>query len=67
MPQNSFEGKSKKGNIQDALSAAIENAKGTLHTDFVIWKLGSISGSDGGIAQTHDLTVSIEAEPFKNK
>jgi hypothetical protein len=65
MPQNSFEGKSNKGNIQDALSAAIENAKETLHTDFVTWKLGSISGSDGGFTQTHDLTVSIEAEPFR--
>jgi hypothetical protein len=55
-------GMSKKGNLQEALDAAIQtaldSAKGA--DRMVTWSLKKVSGREGGIAGFNDVTVVIE-------
>src|SRR5262245_51164608 len=57
-----FTGTSKKGNLQDALDAAIQtaldSAKGA--DRMVTWSLKKVSGREGGIAGFNEVTVVIE-------
>jgi hypothetical protein len=61
-----FTGTSDKGDLDDALGAAVQSAmesrKGTADA-MIEWKLKSISGVQGGIAGFRKLTVTIEAKP----
>lgn len=61
MSKGTFEGKSKKNDIQEALEEAIAAAKAGLITDFVRWRLEQLSGEDGGIVGVRDLIVRIHA------
>jgi len=58
-----FEGTSKKGDIKEALDAAIQAAMATARGNDrqVRWTLKSISGVNGGIIGAHEITVAIEA------
>lgn len=61
MSNTIFEGKSTNGNIEEAIEIAVELAKESLQTDFIIWKLIDVQGEYGGyLHQTH-LTVRISA------
>ena len=61
-----FEGTSNKGDLEEALKAAIESAmtsrKGIADA-MVEWKVKNISGAQGGIAGFNRLTVTIEVKP----
>ena len=58
-----FDGKSARGNFQEALSDAIQNAvKSTSVPDeLVSWRLRKTRGENGGIAGLNNITVTIEA------
>lgn len=60
---HSFTGKSKSGNLTEALRDAINQAKDSLHTDFVTWKIEKITGSNGGFTQVNEISVTITASP----
>jgi hypothetical protein len=62
---SNFSGTSKKGDIQDALTQAIETAKAKLTTDLVQWKLVTIEGENGGFVEEANLTVTIDAHVFR--
>ena len=66
MITNKFEGISSTGNFQEALRVAIETAKESLSTDFIIWELVKISGEDGGFVTTQILKVAITAKAYQN-
>lgn len=55
-----FKGKSQLGSLDEALADAIRTAKETLQTDYVEWKLLSVSGADGGYVAVQDLVAEIE-------
>lgn len=61
MSEGTFEGKSKNGDIQEALADAIAAAKTGLITDFVRWRLEQLSGEDGGFIPVRDVIVKIHA------
>ena len=58
-----FEGKSAKGNFQEALSNAIQGAQrsSTVADDLVSWRLLETDGQAGGIAGLQEITVTIQA------
>jgi hypothetical protein len=62
--KKAYQGTSKKANIQEALELAIQAAhkaaSGTAD-HLVQWTLKEISGSDGGVAGSTTVTVTIEA------
>lgn len=62
-----FQGTSKGGDFESALSEAINNALNTLSgniSDFrIAWKLLETSGVYGGITGETAITVTIEAQP----
>ncbi|MEK1889673.1 MAG: hypothetical protein AAAB35_19340 [Phyllobacterium sp.] len=55
-----FKGKSQLGSLDEALADAIRTAKETMQTDYVEWKLLSVSGADGGYVAVQDLVAEIE-------
>jgi hypothetical protein len=59
--QDPFEGISERGDFQEALADAIQNAKNQLKTTLVAWKLNGISGENGGFTQVNRLSVVIDA------
>jgi hypothetical protein len=54
-----FVGRSSRGNLADALDAAVQAARRGLNSEFFTWKLDNISGSVGGFAGVHDIVVAI--------
>ncbi|WP_406699216.1 hypothetical protein V5E97_10100 [Singulisphaera sp. Ch08] len=58
-----FKGTSKKGDIKEALDAAIQAAMDSARGNDrqVRWTLKSLSGVNGGIVGAHEVTVTIEA------
>lgn len=56
-----YSGSSATGNFSDALDAAIQSAKQLILTDYVSWEITSISGKNGGFANTNIITVIIRA------
>ncbi|AGA28657.1 hypothetical protein [Singulisphaera acidiphila] len=58
-----FKGTSKKGDIKEALDAAIQAAMATARGNDrqVRWTFKSLSGVNGGIIGAHEVTVTIEA------
>lgn len=58
-----FEGKSAKGDFQEALSNAINKAAKSsgIPDNLVTWKLRKVTGESGGIAVLNNITVRIEA------
>lgn len=61
MSDTIFEGKSTNGNIEEAIEIAVELAKESLQTDFVIWKLLDVQGKYGGAVLQRHLTVRVSA------
>ena len=61
MSERSFEGKSNNNDIEEALAEAIDAAKAGLTSERVQWRLEEVSGVDGGIVPSHELTVKIRA------
>lgn len=61
MSEGNFEGKSKNGDIQEALDDAIGAAKTGLKSERVSWRLEQVSGEDGGFVPDRDLRVKIHA------
>jgi hypothetical protein len=57
----SYSGTSKKGNFQEALDLAVQNAAAGIPSEQIKWKLATVSGVHGGFAPQNDLTVDIEA------
>jgi hypothetical protein len=64
MSDKIFDGTSKIGDFNEALSIAIEQAKEKLMTDHVKWELIKISGINGGYTLESEIEVIISAEPF---
>ena len=60
-----FIGESTNGSIQEAIDDAIAKAKETIPTDFVDWKIESITGTDGGFVQVRNVQVTISVKPSK--
>jgi len=60
MSAGTFEGVSKKGQLEEALTIAIAAAQKGLKTDLVRWTLKEISGEDGRSAPVHNLKVTID-------
>jgi hypothetical protein len=58
-----FTGKSSNGDIQEALADAIRNAKESLKTDFITWKLETVQGKNGGFIERNDIEVTVGAQP----
>lgn len=56
-----FDGTSERGDLREALSRAIANAKETLTTDIIEWTLVRVHGLDGGFVLREDLTAVITA------
>ena len=58
-----FEGKSTKGDFQEALTNAINNAQrsSTAADDLIGWALRKTKGEKGGIAGLNTAVVTIEA------
>ena len=58
-----FSGTSKKGNLQEGLELAIKSAMDAAPgaDRQVRWTLKGVSGVQGGLVPTNDLTVTIEA------
>jgi len=63
MSYKKFDGKSAKGDFQDALSDAIRNAVQStgVADELVTWKLEEVKGENGGIAGLNNITVTIHA------
>jgi hypothetical protein len=61
MSEGSFEGKSDKNDIEEALAEAIAAAKVGLRSERVQWRLEEVSGVDGGFIPSHELTIKIHA------
>ena len=63
MSYKTFDGKSTKGDFQDALSDAIHNALQStgVADELVTWKLEGVKGENGGIAGLNSITVTIHA------
>jgi hypothetical protein len=55
-----FTGISNAGQLREAISVAVLNAKSDLRSDYVEWKLVEVTGKYGGFAQVENLTVKIE-------
>lgn len=62
MKEGSFTGTSRSGNLAEALNQAIANAKASLKTDFIKWKLEKLFGEDGGGVNVQVLSVEISAK-----
>jgi hypothetical protein len=62
MSDNTFEGISKTGSIQEALALAIKTAKETLRTDAIDWELKTLKGRDGGFVLEQKVKVTIYAK-----
>ena len=60
MSAGTFEGVSKNGQFEEALTTAIAAAMKGLKTDLVRWTLKEMSGEDGGSAPVHNLRVAID-------
>ena len=56
-----FTGSSSHGDLAEALRMAIGTAKETMETDFVSWRVESVTGEDGGFVLKTELTVTISA------
>lgn len=67
MSEGSFESKSDKNDIEEALAEAIATAKIGLRSERVQWRLEEVSGVDGGFIPSHDLTVKIHARSVAEK
>jgi flavin-binding protein dodecin len=63
----SFTGTSERGNLEEAIGHAIQQAKESLRTDFVTWAMKKISGHNGGFAQTNKVSVMIAASSGQAK
>lgn len=63
MTYKTFDGKSARGDFQEALLDAIHKAETStgIPDDLVTWKLRKVSGENGGIAGLNNITVRIEA------
>jgi hypothetical protein len=63
MPTKKFNGLSKKGDFQEALTRAIDKAlSSTGGADFIVkWTFLSAKGEKGGLLPRNSLTVTIEA------
>lgn len=61
--QRTFQGISKKGDVEEALHKAISAAQGSVrHPDAMVeWTLKRIMGRSGGFAGFNEVTVVIEA------
>lgn len=55
-----FTGVSNQGNLQEAIENAISVAKTSIQSDYVEWKIGDVTGKDGGFTLVKELTVTIE-------
>ena len=64
-----FDGKSTKGDFQEALSDAINNAEQStgVADEHVTWKLEEVKGEKGTIAGLNNITVTIQASFGSNK
>ena len=62
-PKRVFTGRSKSGDIKEALRNAIAAAERSVrHPDAMVeWTLKTVSGRSGGIAGFRDVTVTIDA------
>jgi hypothetical protein len=67
MKKGTFEGTSTNGSIEEAIINAINAAKHDLKSEMVSWKLDTLSGQNGGIAQTNMVTVSLKVKTMKAK
>ena len=63
----SFTGTSERGNLEEALEHAIQQARKSLRTDFVTWAMEKISGQNGGFVQTNKVSVMIAASSGQAK
>ena len=63
MTIKTFDGKSAKGNFQEALSDAVHQAVASTSVpdNLVTWRLRKVTGQNGGIAGLNNITVTIEA------
>ena len=61
MANETYTGTSHRGDFQEAIAEAIQEAKIKLRTDFVRWKLDDVGGENGGFVLKNELTVSIFA------
>ncbi|HST23656.1 MAG TPA: hypothetical protein VLR90_21275 [Blastocatellia bacterium] len=64
-----FNGKSAKGDFQEALSDGIQKALQStgVSDELVNWKLRKVTGENGGIAGLNNIVVTIEASFASNK
>lgn len=62
MAAGTFEGTSSKGDINEAIWNAAQEAKTGLSTDLVSWTLEKVTGQNGGFTRLNDITVTINAE-----
>lgn len=64
MPTKKFNGSSKKGDFQEALTNAIDKALNSVPgADILVkWTFLSAKGEKGGITGKNSLTVTIEAD-----
>ena len=69
MTFKTFDGKSAKGNYQEALSDAVHKAaqSTSVPDDLVTWRLREATGENGGIAGLNNITVTIEASFSSDK
>ncbi|MBK5273587.1 MAG: hypothetical protein JJE30_00855 [Desulfuromonadales bacterium] len=56
-----YSGASLRGDISEALEAAILSAKESIPSSLVKWELVSIQGESGGFVEVNTITVSIRA------
>ena len=63
MSYGTFDGKSAKGDFQEALSDAIQKAVQStgVADELATWKLEEVKGENGGIAGVNNVTVTIRA------
>jgi hypothetical protein len=62
MPPRSFIGTSDKGDLGEAIAAALTTAKAELHSDIVRWEVSLVNGLSGGVSATNRLQVTLLAD-----
>lgn len=61
MKEGIFSGSSNSGSFNEALSAAIKNAKQGLNSNYVEWHINEIEGEHGGVDSLNVLMIKILA------
>jgi hypothetical protein len=69
MTHNTFEGTSNRGDFQEALTNAVDNALNSASgADMLIaWELEKVTGERGGIAGVDNITVTIQTRTDSKK